>query len=583
MRNINKYIGLITFCAIFSTMLISCEDMMGDFLDKPPGVDVTEDTIFSSQLNTESFLMGIYKDGIYTDLPIWNARDGWRDSPFSCYCDEAENVATWYKSHLYNTAGITPWTTRDEGRWEYRWKAIRSIHIFLDKIENVPDASPEYKNQSKGQALFIRGLCYFEMLKRYGGVPLVDNRFDVDNPDPESLKIPRATLEETVNFIVNDAETAASLLPDKWPSQYAGKATKGAALMLKARTLLYAASPLSNTATPPVELPGNNDLICYGNYDANRWKLAADAAKAVIDWAPAGGVHLITDKGVEKNYKYVWEVPDNEEVIMPSKLTGLQNVWQDVTKSLNNFYVAQSGTMITQNFIEKYEKKDGTAQIWDKNGGDNLNQMYSELDPRFGQTVGYNGSYWNQDFPVLTLWEGAVPANKPPLLGLKTGYWLRKWVPESLSNKRTAYIIWNLYRLAEAYLNYAEALNEYQGPVQEAYEAVRIVRERSGMPPFPTGLTKEQFRKKIRNERSIELAMEEHRLRDIMRWRIAEEEGVMQGDMWGIKISKQPAPSKEFGWKPYVFETRYWKMEMYHIPFYQSEVDKGYIIQNPGW
>lgn len=583
MKNINKFIRLITLCAIFSTILISCEDMMGDFLDKPPGVDVTEDTIFTSQKNTESFLMGIYKDGMYTDLPMWTARDGRRDSPFSCYCDEAENVATWYKSQSYNTASLSSSVNRDEGRWEYRWKAIRSIHILLDRIEEVSDASTEYKNQAKGQALFIRGLCYFEMLKRYGGVPLVDHRFDVDNPDPESLKIPRATLEETVNFIINDAETAASLLPDRWPSQYTGKATKGAALMLKARTLLYAASPLFNTATPPLDLPGHNDLICYGDYDANRWKLAADAAKAVIDWAPAGGVHLITDKGVDKNYRYVWEVSDNEEVIMPSKLTGIQSVSHDVFKSLNNFYIAQSGTMITQNFIEKYEKKDGTHQIWDPNGGNNLNQMYAELDPRFGQTVGYNGSYWNPDFPVLTLWEGAVPANKPPLLGLKTGYWLRKWIPESLNKNRPVYAAWNLYRLAEAYLNYAEALNEYQGPVPEAYEAVRIVRERSGMPPFPPGLTKEQFREKIRNERSIELAMEEHRLWDIMRWRIAEEEGIMQGDMWGIKIYKQPAPSNEFSWKPYVFEKRYWKTAMYHIPFFQSEVDKGYIIQNPGW
>lgn len=566
---------------IYYLSFTSCEDMMGGFLEKPPGVDVTEDTIFATQNNVETFIMGIYKDGMYTDLPEWNDRNGRRDSPFGCYCDEAENAATWYTSHVYNTASITPHNNGDAGRWNYRWKAIRSVNTLLDRIDDVPDASAEYKRQARGQALFIRGLCYFEMFKRYGGVPIVDKRFSFD--DPESLKIGRGTLEETVNLIVKDAEEAARLLPDKWVSHHTGKVTKGAALMLKSRTLLYAASDLSNTDTPPIGLQGHNNLICYGNYDINRWKLAADAAKEVIDWAPTGEVRLIDDQGVNRNYQYIWSVPDNAEVIMSSKLTGVTGVWHDIFKSLNNFYFAQSGTMITQNFVEKYEKKDGTAQYWNPNGGNNLTQMYEELDPRFGQSIGYNGSYWNNDFPVLTLWEGAVPSNQPPLLDLKTGYWVRKYIPTEMDRNTSVYAIWVLYRLAEAYLNYAEALNEFQGPVQEAYDAVNLIRARSGMPNFPSGLSKEEFREKIRNERSIELFFEEHRLWDIKRWRIAEQEGVMQGNMRGIKIYKLPEPSTEFRWEPYVFEERFWKAGMYRIPFPQSEVDKGYIIQNPGW
>ncbi|MDD4590584.1 MAG: RagB/SusD family nutrient uptake outer membrane protein [Parabacteroides sp.] len=566
---------------IFYLSFTSCEDMMGNFLEKPPGVDVTEDTIFATQNNVETFLMGIYKDGMYTDLPEWNDRNGRRDSPFGCYCDEAENVATWYSSQVYNTASITSYNNGDGGRWYYRWRAIRSINILLDRIDDVPDASAEYKREARGQALFIRGLCYFEMFKRYGGVPIVDKRFSFD--DPESLKIGRATLEETVDFIVKDADEAARLLPDKWASHLTGKATKGAALMLKSRALLYAASDLSNTATPPLALPGHNELISYGNYDANRWKLAADAAKEVINWAPSGEIHLIDDQGVDKNYQYVWSVADNAEVIMSSKLTGVTGYWHDIYKSLNNFYFAQSGTMITQNFVEKYEKKDGTAQYWNPNGGNNLTQIYAELDPRFGQSIGYNGSYWNADFPVLTLWEGAVPSNQPPLLDLKTGYWVRKYIPTEMDRNTSVYAIWNLYRLAEAYLNYAEALNEYQGPVKEAYDAVNLIRARSGMPNFPGGLSKEEFREKLRNERGIELFFEEHRLWDIMRWRIAEEEGVMQGNMRGIKIYKLSEPGNEFRYEPYVFEERFWKTAMYRIPFPQSEIDKGYIIQNPGW
>ncbi|MDX9880604.1 MAG: RagB/SusD family nutrient uptake outer membrane protein, partial [Prolixibacteraceae bacterium] len=448
-----------------------------------------------------------------------------------------------------------------------------------------PDASQAWKNQAKGQALFLRGLCYFEMFKRYGGVPLVDSIPDPANA--EAQKIPRSSVEETVNFIVKDADAAASLLPDKWPSQHTGRATKGAALMLKSRTLLYAASPLYNTSTPPIDLPGHNELICYGNYDVKRWEAAADAAKAVIDWAPSAGCHLITDQGVDKNYKYVWETPGNAEIIMPSNITGnpeyptMSGVWDVCFLVINNFYVNSAGTMVTQNFVEKYEKKDGTPQIWDPVGGDNLSQMYAELDPRFGQTIGYNNSYWSPDFPVLKLWEGegSVPANQPPRFGCKTGYWQRKLVPERMNWATLGWMIWNLYRLAEAHLNYAEALNE-MGRTEEAREAVRPVRERSGMPPFPSGMDQKDFRKKIRNERSIELALEEHRLWDIMRWRIAEEEGVMQGNMRGIKITRQ---GPDFSYTQYVFEVRTWKPAMYHIPFYRGEVNKGYLIQNPGW
>ena len=554
----------------------SCEDLMGDFLDKPPGVDVTEDTVFSTQINAEKFLMGIYRHGMYTDMPIMYQNDG-RDAPFAAYCDEAEAAGWWVTSHAYNVAWTNPNDyTGDAGLWEARWRAIRSVNIFLDRINGVPDASPEYKKQAKGQALFIRGLCYFEMFKRYGGVPIVDNRFDLS--DPENLKVPRATIEATVDFIIRDADAAAALLPDSWSSNYAGKATKGAALMLKSRTLLYAASPLTNTASPPLSLPGDDHLlICYGNTDLNRWKLAANAAKDVLDWAPGAGVHLLT--GSNRSYQDVWEVPDNEEIIMTIKAWGPQSVASNLWGRMFNFYhTGNSATMVTQNFVEKYEKKDGTPQIWSPTGGNNLNQMYAELDPRFGQSVAYNGLYWNPDFPELRMYEDAPEPNQ--LTNLKTGYWLKKFIPAALNRTTPAIGVWNLYRLAEAYLNYAEALNEFEGPTPEAYAAVKTVRDRVGMPPFPAGLTQEQFRERIRNERSVELAFEEHRLWDIMRWVIAEQEGVMQGDFRGIKIYRDGA---DFRYTMHVFEQRQWKAGMYRIPFYQTEINKGYLVQNPGF
>ena len=573
--------GAIGIICLFFT---SCEDMMGSFLDKPPGVDVTEDTIFSTQINAERFLMGIYRYGMYFDHCIEKEIDGFKEAPWAAYCDEAESGGYWIVSNSYNSGNVTVnWNSdggRTSGRYEYRWVAIRNINIFLDRLDDIPDnPDPAYKNMARGQALFIRGLCYFEMFKRYGGVPIVDFRFDLSNV--ENLKVPRATIADVVDFIVKDAEEAYALLPDSWPAQYVGKATRGSALMLKSRTLLYAASPLTNTATPPLSLPGEqNLLICYGDTDVERWKLAADAAKAVIDWAPGAGVHLLT--GSERSYQDTWEVPDNEEVIMASKLAPLDFPGSTLWRCLNGFFSDGWGTQITQNFVEKYERKDGTPQVWSPTGGNNLNQMYAELDPRFGQSVAHNAAYWNQDIPEIKLWEDAPEPNQRNYL--ITGYWLKKWVPTAMTRTVFAIPVWNLYRLGEAYLNYAEALNEYYPtPPQEAYDAVKIIRDRVGMPPFPAGLSQAQFRERIRNERAIELAFEEHRLWDIIRWRIAEQEGVMQGQMWGIKIYKLPEPSTEFRWEPFVFEERYWKAGMYRLPFLQNEINKGYLVQNPGW
>ncbi|MDX9883132.1 MAG: RagB/SusD family nutrient uptake outer membrane protein, partial [Prolixibacteraceae bacterium] len=180
MKTLNNIMKLTGFCLVLYAMSTSCEDMMGDFLEKAPGVDVTVDTIFSTQVNAETFLTGIYREGMYTDLARWSELDGYRGDMFSSYCDESENAAAWVRSQtFYNIGAINDQVNGDEGRWDYRWKAIRRVNIFLSRVDDVPDASQAWKNQAKGQALFLRGLCYFEMFKRYGGVPLVDSI-----PDP---------------------------------------------------------------------------------------------------------------------------------------------------------------------------------------------------------------------------------------------------------------------------------------------------------------------------------------------------------------------------------------------------------------
>jgi hypothetical protein len=573
-----KKICTILLVFIIISALYSCEDMMGDFLEKAPGVDVTEDTIFSSRVQVETYIAGTYLQGINSMLPYNSIDSRSGNEHFEVTADyatdEGEPQSFWIAE--WQTGSITPTNIfqceeADGFKWRARWQAIRRCNILLERIETVPNVNEDYIKQVKGEALFIRALNYFEMFKRYGGIPIIDKRLDPTG----NLLIPRSTIEEVVDFIVKGCDDAAANLPNSYPVNFRGRATKGAALILKSKTLLYAASPLFNTGTPYLDFGANNKFICYTNNDNNRWKLAADAAKAVIDWAPSGAIALVTDKGVDKNYKYVWEINDNPEIILANKQLGPTGLWSFPWNLIipGPLGISWGGSSVPLNFQKLYEKKDGTPQTWE--GGSNLNQKYLEMDPRFAQTFAYNGSRWNDIFPRIDIFQGG--AHSGNCFG---GVWIHKRVPDALWYGRNQVPNNIVFRLAEAYLNYAEALNEAEGPVAAAYEAVNTIRSRSGMPDLPSGLSKEQFRERVQKERTVELAYEEHRLWDLRRWLKAME--VLNGPFEGIKIYKIDG-SAEFRYEPYTFENRTFKERMYLHPFEYNEVLKGYLIQNPGY
>jgi starch-binding outer membrane protein, SusD/RagB family len=578
-----KNISILFIISISFTLFSSCEKMMGDFLDKAPGVDVTEDTIFSSRVQVETFIAGTYRYGLHAILPRSETTytGSARYNTSSCMTDESEAVNTWVDGQKWNISNVTRSNinSAEDYRWSIRFIALRRTNILLERIDAVNGLDPSYVNQVKGEAKFIRALNYFEMLKRYGGMPIVDKKFEL----LDDFFRKRNTISEMVDFIISDCDEAISMLPDSYSSDMRGRATKGAALMLKAKTLLFAASPIFNTATPYLNMedPANNNLICYGNYDVSRWQLAADAARAVIDWAPAGGMALITDLGADKNYRYIFEKPDNSETILANKLSGPQSRggWPFTGLIPIGTYSGTwgMGNSMTFNFLKKYEKRDGTPQTWDPVGGTDLITKYNELDYRFRQSVAHVGSYWNVDFPIINSYIGGNHNNSN--IG---GQWIMKFIPQTLTNASNSAMPNDIiFRLGEAYLNYAEALNEAQGPVDDAYTAINIIRTRSGQPELPAGLSQEEFRERVRNERAIELFFEDHRFWDIRRWLIAEEDGVMQGDFYGFKIYPNPTPPN-FRYDVYKFETRIFNTALYLHPIMHVEVLKGYLIQNPG-
>ena len=584
MKNIT--IGILA--SVLLLAIASCEDMMGDFLEKAPGVDVTEDTIFSSKSQVEMFLASIYEYGIHSNLGLGNPNNG---SPAIANSagtidagatDEAEACANWYDPQKWNNASVSPDNT-DDPRFSHRFTAIRKVTVMLDRVDDVPDITKEYANQLKAESKFIRALNYFEMFKRYGGVPIIDHRLQLD----ENLKIPRSTVEEVVDFIVKDCDEAIPDLPINQVGGLRGRATRGAALALKARTLLYAASDLFNTDQPYLDFGADNKLICYGNKDKERWKLAADAAMEVLKWAKEANCYLITAHGVDGSYKYSWEVYDNPEIILAEKSSDAMGkyTWPWSAISPPTVYAGnagQSGVTVTLNFVSKYEDRSGNKVNW--NGGNDLQAKMASLDYRFSQTVVGNLMRWNAEFPKLQLWQDSGNGAGADVNTCYGGFWLHKLYPEEISS-----VVWQkvpnstLYQLNEFYLNYAEALNEYyEGPTPEAYEAINAIRRRSGQPDLPMGLGYVEFREKVRNERAVELAFDGHRFYDIRRWMIAEEEGVMQGGIRGIKIYEIPG-STEYRYEPYIFETRSFNRKMYLHPFGTGEINKGYLIQNPGY
>lgn len=562
-----------------------------DFLDKPPGTDVTEDTVFNTVKDFEMFLAGTYMMGMNSYYPLHNQNGSVNPNPTMCMTapisDEAEMSHTWYSSQIWNSGAVQKNSiiNDEDKKFSQRWKAIRRCNIILERIPDT-DFTQAEKDAFIAEASFIRALNNFEMLKRYGSMPIVDKRLT----EIDDWQIPRASFKDFVDFIVDDCTRSADLLRNvRWEESKRGRVNCAAALALKSKVLLYAASPLFNTDTP--YLPTDNpELVGYGDYDKERWDLAAKAAKEALDAALAQGFSLLDTGKPESDYKDVFNIYDNQEIILADKFAGKIGNWSPpwclmVPKGFD-MSTWGNAVCVPHNFIRKFEKMDGEPQTWNEPGvrGSDLMEKYAELDPRFRQTVSYNGSAWNSNFPSVQYYEGGqVP---DPTVNI-TGALMHKIIPMALGVGNDYQMVPNsiMFRVAELYLNHAEALNEFSGPTQAVYDALAPIRSRAGMPQLPSGLSQEQMRERIKNERAVELSFEDHRLWDIRRWMDAEREGVMQGAFYKVSIWRVSGQGldQKCDYEISKYETRTFHRKMYLHPIQESEVNKGYLVQNPGW
>lgn len=493
--------------------------------------------------------------------------------------DEAEHTIETSSVQNFNRGSWNQFLNPDDV-WSNYYRGIRKANQFLSSSDSInldiykynPDKQDVYLgylseiNRWKYEVRFLRAYFYFELIKRYGGVPLLTTAI---NEGFENIQ--RNSLDECIHFIVNECDTAAKVLPAKYGSSEVGRATSIAALALKSRVLLYAASELYNNSNWASGY-AHSELISLTGDRKSRWHDAADAAKAVIDAATANGYALTADYAAPFNPGGY----NNSEVIFCRRQAADNSF--EIANYPVGFDLGQGSTTPSQNLVDAYEMTNGKLPS-DPLSGFNQNTPYSNRDVRLQKTIITNNRVF-KNRPV-ECWKGGLDG--PPVLhATKTGYYLKKYVNGSLNiiNGEVSDHNWVIFRLAEFYLNYAEALNEFDPGNINIKNSIDIVRQRSGQPALPLNLTQDEMRQRIYHERQVELAFEEHRSWDLRRWMTAVSE--LSKPLMGVSVTKDLYGN--FNYTEIEVEKRVFLPKMYFYPIPQNEIytDKK-LIQNPLW
>ncbi len=551
-------------------LLASC----GDEMDYHEYTDYDSNYVFTNFDNTAGFITNIY---------------GFLEDGFSPYskgmlasaCDEAEY--SWKNGSVQNFTNGSWSALNAMDDWSNNYFAIRQANYFLAHMDECDFSdykfNTDYQNQLarfnryQYEARYLRAYFYFTAVEKFGDVPFTTDVLD----ENAANALPRTPAKEVLDFIVKECDAIVNKLPADYSTlgsdaaaNETGRANKLAVLALKARTLLYQASPLFNT---------NNDQELYHQ--------AALASKAVIDSCGKYGIKLgkYSDLWGSNN----WQA---KEVIFARRV-GSQSSFEynNYPRGIEN---GNGGNCPTQTLVDAYEMK-STGKLWNEEGsGFNEQAPYEGRDPRFAMTIAVNGdTKWpSYNTDALETYYGGK--NGEPTVGATpTGYYLKKYCDGSINissvNSTNSPHAWITFRLGEFYLNYAEAAFKYLGNADavsadlpmSASEAINVIRSREDvkMPTLQKGLDNDAFWKKYENERMVELAFEGHRFYDVRRWK----EGNKLATITEMKITKN-----EDGTFNYTRKTvnRGWNDKMYFFPIAKSELLKHTnpdFKQNPGW
>jgi len=600
MTHLKKYIYLLC-TGLILVSIYSCKDSVNGFLDNQNKSKLTDNTQWESEGNADIFL-----NNIYGSLPnYWNQPenlDNFTDDNDAGFYYTSWN---WKKGIVDPSAswyGVWGGTTgpADLTNWDSTYTYVRKCNTFIKKVQAHKDNfSEDWMNRRIDEAKFLRAYFYSEMFTKIGGMPIITDVLDRRTMDSTQVYNARASFKETADFL--DSELGSIVNNGNLAVKYnqgdtdAGRATLGAALMLKGWLELYEASPAFNASTPAVGAnPGK--VAGYGNYDVNRWKKAADTFKQFIDNYGNGHPYsLFPDletlwyESNEYNSEVVWDRQVVPTVMGSSFEQYGGPVW------VNGAYYTWGNYDPTQELIDEFFMKNGKS-IDDPTSGYDPQNPYVNRGDRFYDWIVYDGAPYYMDWmskpdTIYTRIDKVNPKDNEIDFGTddvgNTGYYFKKKLnplvrpgggPKSGEN----YIY---YRYAEVLLGYAEAQNEWNGPDQSVYDAVNKIRNRAGLPDLPQGLSQDEMRDAIHHERRVELCFEQKRYYDIVRWKKAMD--VMNAPKHGMKITNTQPDDNSGVWQYEVIPLNHphtFTQKMYLVPVPQHIIDRNQkIIQNPGY
>ena len=491
---------------------------------------------------------------------------------FASGTDEADFAIPGSNIKLFNDGSWNAIVNPDDV-WAFNYRGIRLANLFLNNSTDyatitLRDTSTPAKRTAyfdglkdiewmRNEAQVLKAYYYFELIKRYGGVPLITEAVSVT----DDKNIPRSSYDEVVTYILQLLNGAIPNLQTNWATYRAtsfGRITKGMAMALKARVLLYWASPLNNPT---------NDL--------DRWKQAAQAAHDVIS---------LNTYVLEANYGnlFIGALSHSSKESIFAYMTGNNN-----PPEKKNYPISTSGGSTgncpSGNLVDDYEYKTGLPFSWSTlTPGEN---PYANRDPRLAFSVVVNNSTWTNR--TIECWIGGKDGPGTSQTST-TGYYLKKFLTDKLdlATNKTAVHSWILFRYGEVLLNYAEAMNEAYGPDGDFFNngrtarwAINLVRTRVTMPAV-VATSNLEMRAKIKHERRIELAFEEHRPWDVRRWGLNDAKAALGSTIKGVRITKT---GTVFDYSVFDVGTRVFNDRNLLYPIPQSEIllSNGVIIQNP--
>lgn len=577
---INKIKGIVISAATV-LLLASCGDRM----------DYKEYNVYDKDYIEQNFIrIGGFMTNLYNvvDYDFGNFSSG---AMLASASDESEYSQVGNAIEDFYNGAWSPSNAKENlpSGWTKMYQGIATANAFLDEFQDATfselDLNADYQAQMhryknyQYEARFMRAYYYFNLVKTYGGVPLIDRVMTAE----EVNQLERSSTDDIFKFIISECDAIKDVIVANYSDlgQYAlsaeetGRADRLAVLALKARAALYWASPLFN--------PSN---------DSERWHQAALYTKQLIEACETRG------KGLTANYEDLWKnnayntATIAKEIIFGRRYNST-SAGDHVVEGYNYPVGVEGGTggnCPTQNLVDAYDMKNGMA-IDETGSGYDSSNPYANRDPRLAATVAKNGDVWpTYQKAALQTWQGGVNA-EPQTNATPTGYYLKKLCNGSISlasnsTVQNATHMWLTFRMGEFYLNYAEAVFRYLGSADattselpmSAREAANKTRQRAGVGEFAAGMDNATFWTRYQKERMVELAFEGHRFWDVRRWK--------EADKFLKSITEMKLTLGDDGTINYARNTvsRQWDDKMYLFPIPQTELMKNpNLTQNPGW